>query len=485
MSLRAKLLVGLMALVTAGLGASGVGTYLALRSFLVRRLDEQLTATLRPVTRVLAPGPETVTTELLDDRALRDAAGPGVYIEVRDASGKVVSVVQSGPHDATKGAPQLPTILRVWSAPERGVGPGRPPPPPPPPPAARRFTVPAVAGGGRFRVSVGPLPGAAGEVVVAIGLRPLDQTLRHLVDVELAISAAVLATTALLGLALARQAARPLEHIAATADAIAAGDLGRRVEGAAPSSEVGRVGMALNTMMSQIQDSFARRDETETRLRRFVADASHELSTPLTSIQGYAELLELGPSLGPADVVVATGRIRSEAMRMAGLVDDLLLLAAMDDGRPLRMELVDLALLATDAAVDIRVSDPRRAVACEAAGQVMVRGDDDRLRQVAANLTTNARRHTPVDTQIVIRAFAEGRFGVLEVVDHGPGLTSEQASRVFDRFYRVDTARARAQGGSGLGLAIVAAVIEAHRGCVVARDTPGGGATFRIEVPLI
>ncbi|MHB8671663.1 MAG: sensor histidine kinase [Acidimicrobiales bacterium] len=475
-------MIGLVALVSAGLAASGVGTYLALRSFLVHRLDQQLLATSRPVTRLFSPAPGTnIPAGSVDQRSLRDAAGPGIYVEVRDLNGTVVALTRPGPRDSAGAQPRFPANLKIAPVvPRREAEPGRRPPPAP----GRLSTVPASSGGTRFRIAVSPLPAGQGQVMLATSLAPLDQTLRHLVEVELLISLAVLAATAALGLALARQAARPLEHIATTADAIAAGDLGRRVEGATESSEVGRVGLALNAMLGEIQESFARRDASESRLRRFVADASHELSTPLTSIQGYAELLDLSTQLSPADVTRASGRIRSESTRMARLIDDLLLLASMDRGRPLRVEQIDLALVATDAATDIRAAEPSRPITCEAFGPVIVSGDDDRLRQVAANLCANARRHTPPGTPIAVRASVDGHFGVLEVADEGPGLTPEQSARVFDRFYRVDTARARNQGGSGLGLAIVAAVVEAHGGHVSAGGTPGGGATFRVSIPL-
>jgi len=249
-------------------------------------------------------------------------------------------------------------------------------------------------------------------------------------------------------------------------------------------SEAGRVGLAFNTMLARIQEAFARRDATENRLRRFVADASHELSTPLTSIRGYAELFRRGLSERPDDLAKAMERIEGEAKRMGGLVDDLLMLANLDNGRPLARHPVDLSAIAEDAASDLRAADPGRSVEVVTAGPVMVLGDEDRLRQVAANLTSNARRYTPAGSPVTLRVSSERGRGVLAVADRGPGLDAEQAARVFDRFYRVDTARSRAAGGSGLGLSLVASIAEAHGGQASVETVPGQGATFLVALPL-
>ena len=243
-----------------------------------------------------------------------------------------------------------------------------------------------------------------GAIVVTASLQPIRVTLGHLLVVELAVGLGVLVLTGGLGLALARQATRPLEEIAATADAIAAGEMDRRVPAGRNGSETGRVARALNTMLTQIQDAFGRRDATEARLRTFVADASHELSTPLTSIRGYAELFHRGLQDRPEDLAKALRRIESEAARMGVLVDELLTLASFDAGRPLARDPVDLRGIAADTAGDLQAVEPARTVELDAPQPVIVAGDEARLRQVAANLVSNVRRYTPPGTPVTVRA---------------------------------------------------------------------------------
>jgi len=489
-SLRARLVIGALVLVTLGLGAFGTGTYTALRAFLAKRTDQQLTALARPVTSAVSA--VRVGTGTGPGR-VRDVAGPGVWVQVRAPDGAVTTVVAPGPRDGVGPPPRLPASFpasegATAAAPANGRKARKP--------RVVLLSVSADGPGPRYRVAATPLPDGQGTLVIAASLGPTDQTLGRLLAVEAVVGLVVLVATALLGLLLAGQAARPLERIAVTADAIAAGDMGRRVAGAGPRTELGRVGVALNAMLDRIQDGFARRDATEERLRRFIADASHELATPLTSIQGYAELFERGAVSSHEDLTKAMSRIRSEASRMGGLIDDLLLLAALDAGRPVRQGPLDLARVGADAVDDARAVEPGRPFEFEAPRPVVVMGDEDRLRQVAANLTANARRHTPAGTPVTLRVHSEGRSGVLEVVDHGRGMAAGQAARAFDRFWRADDARTRdsgggtpsagtpSAGGTGLGLAIVAAIVGAHGGRAVVAPTPGGGATFRIEVPM-
>jgi two-component system OmpR family sensor kinase len=235
---------------------------------------------------------------------------------------------------------------------------------------------------------------------------------------------------------------------------------------------VGRVGLALNTMLGEIQRYVDRLVESEQRMRRFLGDASHELSTPLTSIRGYSELFRSGARDRPEDLARAMSRIEAEAARMTGLVEELLLLAELDEGRPLHPARVDLATIAADAVDDARLAAPDRTIELEAAAGLYVRGEENRLRQVAANLLSNACRHTPPGTPITVIAAP----GVLEVADDGPGMDAERAARIFDRFYG---------DGSGLGLAIVASIVAAHGGTVRVTSAPGEGAKFRIELPPV
>jgi two-component system, OmpR family, sensor kinase len=281
-----------------------------------------------------------------------------------------------------------------------------------------------------------------------------------------------------------RLGVRPIKRMTATATAIAEGDLSRRVEPAAPGTEAAELGSALNTMLGQIEASFAVREASEERLRQFVADASHELRTPVTSIRGYAELYQRGALDDEASLSQAMRRTEQEAIRMGRLIDDLLLLARLDQGRPLERAPVDLGGLVDDSVLDARAIDPERTIETDLATGITVLGDEHRLHQVLANLLGNALRHSPRTAAVRVSLARRDRVGVLEVHDDGPGMPADVAARAFERFYRADPSRARASGGVGLGLSIVAAVAAAHGGSVSARSEAGAGATFEVVLPL-
>jgi two-component system OmpR family sensor kinase len=359
-------------------------------------------------------------------------------------------------------------------------------------------------------------------LVVAVPLSEVDATLGHVLWIEIALGAGVLALLVLAAWLLVRRELRPLDDMAAAAGEIAGGDLTRRVEPAEPHTEVGRLGLALNAMLAQIEGAFAARAASEQRLRRFLADASHELRTPLTSIRGYAELFHRGADKRPQDLAVSMRRIEEEAQRMGVLVDDLLLLARLDDQRPLAREPLDMAALVADGIRDARAGAPGRTITLSVAsapavsnpsgnatgspvsggdaglrtageadlrtdggsGSLWIVGDEHRLRQVVANLLSNATRHTPAGSPVEVELGVEESWVVLRVRDHGPGLSPEQAVRVFEPFYRSDAGRSREAGGAGLGLTIVKAIVDAHGGEVVVAGTPGGGATLSVRLPL-
>jgi two-component system OmpR family sensor kinase len=352
------------------------------------------------------------------------------------------------------------------------------------------FTVGSTDGTLSWRVVAGRVRGDAATFAVATPLRTVDRTVRRLVLVELLIGLGVTVACGVLGWYAVRRAFRPLTQIEDTAAAIAAGDLGRRIPTRAAKDEVTSLSRSLNSMLSQIEQSFAVREASEERMRQFVADASHELRTPLATVRGYAELYRQGAVSRPEDVASAMGRIEGEAGRMSGLVEDLLVLARLDDHRPLEFTDVDLTVLAGDAAQDARALDPSRRVTLTGLGgqlqPTVVPGDEAKLRQVLSNLVGNALSHTPAGTpvELVVGMRPGSDRAVLEVRDHGPGVDPASARRVFERFYRADPSRTRGTGGgSGLGLAIVAAVVGAHRGKVGVAQTPGGGATFVVELP--
>jgi two-component system OmpR family sensor kinase len=323
---------------------------------------------------------------------------------------------------------------------------------------------------GSHRLVMRQLDGA--ELIVATDQSEVDKAVGDLRMAFLLISLGALLLVGMAGYALVRASTRALEEVEQVAGEIAAGDLSRRVPVRRPGSEVGRLASALNTMLGQIEQAFAVRVSSENRMRQFVADASHELRTPLTSIRGYAELYRQGAATDAAEVLK---RIEDHAERMGLLVEDLLQLARLDSAQPLVLSTVDLVVLVTDAVVEARLRDADRVVSLELpSAPVLVQADEARVRQVLTNLLDNALIHTPAGSPIEVRLTASE----FSVADHGPGLAPEQASRVFERFYRVDAARG--PGGTGLGLAIVAALVAAHGWRIELDTAPGEGAVFRV-----
>jgi two-component system OmpR family sensor kinase len=463
MPLRLKLLIAVIVLVFAGLAVSDVVTFTSLRSFLIQRVDQQL-----------ASGYPAVVRAINDPR---EALGGGTF-------GK------SPPVPAQSYAEVLDQQRRVlaeqWVFGSPGPKPSLPSAPLSP---GQSFTVGSSGSSLRYRVLVErvfygppnqPLPAT---LVIAAPLTDVDQTLHRLLLIAALVTVAVLFGLGAVSWWLVRRGLRPLEEMGETAGAIAAGDLSRRVAEEDPRTEVGRLGVALNAMLAQIEVAFAERKASEDRLRRFLADASHELRTPLTSIRGYAELFRRGASQREHDLAKSMRRIEDESRRMGIMVEDLLLLARLDQNRPLASEQVDLAAIAADAVEDAKAAEGGRPITLEVAGPVPLMGDEARLRQVAANLVSNAVSHTPPGTPITVRATADGDDVALEVADRGPGLSPEQMERAFEPFYRSDPSRDRSTGGAGLGLAIVEAIAKAHGGSVDVGATPGGGATFRVLLP--
>jgi two-component system OmpR family sensor kinase len=479
--LQVKLIVAVLALVTVALLLVGLVSVAAVDSLLVGRLDGELQQEARrsadrPPPTFDEPGPHQ--------------GGPRspYLVQYRDAAGRLKRSLSNELLEEGQQPPRVPDDAAWFRA-----------------NADEAVTVPATGGHGRWRVAVQPLDdGSGGSVVVAASLDGIDATTRQLRLVDLGVSLVVLAVLAGVGAALVRASLRPLVEIEQTARAIAAGDLTRRVPDRDPRTEVGRLGRALNTMLAQIESAFGARAASEAsarrsedRMRRFVADASHELRTPLTTIRGFAELYRQGGARDPAELDRLMRRIEDQAARMGLLVEDLLLLARLDQQRPLDRRPVDLLALAAEAVNDARAVAPDRRIELVLGGDegdrgsgavLVVLGDEQRLRQVLANLVNNALAHTPAGSPVEVRvggASLDGRPGAaVEVVDHGPGLTPERAGRVFERFYRADPARSPADGGAGLGLSIVAALVAVHGGTVGVDSVPGRGARFRVVLPL-
>ena len=329
------------------------------------------------------------------------------------------------------------------------------------------------------------------QLILGLPLTATDATLSHLVQVELLVTGAALLLAVLAGWWLVRIGLRPLAEVERAAEDVAGGELGRRVPGETATTEVGRLARVLNTMLGRIEDAFSARDrteadlrESEAKMRRFLADASHELRTPLTAVSAYAELFEAGAGDRPEDLARVFTGIRRETERMGDLVADLLLLARLDEARPLNLEPTELVLTAAHAIETAEAVEPGWPVRLVAAQPVEVAGDGARLRQVLDNLLGNVRAHTPPGTETVLTVSETDGLAVIEIADNGPGLPAERTDRVFDRFYRGDSSRSRESGGSGLGLAIVRAIVLKHGGSVAAANGATGGAVFTIRLPL-
>lgn len=351
------------------------------------------------------------------------------------------------------------------------------------------FTVSSSDSESRWRVVAGATRGGTATFAVAVPLVGVDSTVGRLRILTIVIGLVVTALGAILGWFAVRRAFRPLREIEDTAAAIAGGDLTRRVPDRIAHDEVASLSVSLNAMLGRIEQSFTVREASEQKMRQFVADASHELRTPLAAVRGYAELFRQGAVSEPADVAMAMRRIEDEATRMGGLVEDLLLLTRLDSQRPVQLTSVDLTVLAADAVQDAKALDPSRTIRLVPIGEqiapTMVAGDEPRLRQVVTNLVANAIRHTPAGSPLELAVgFPRHGRAAIEVRDHGHGVKSEDSRRVFERFYRADPSRSRGHGGgNGLGLAIVAAIMVSHDGRVGLTPTPGGGATFVMDLP--
>ena len=467
LSLRARLVLGVIVLAAAGLAAANVATYTSLHSFLVGRTDQSLQESRRGFDRFLRNG-------RCEDRndghgGPPGGAEPGDFIQVRSQSGGITCSAQGTGFEATASPPRLPDVVAAPA----GDDPDR----------ASYFTVPSEDGRSRYRVRVSREPHSGATLIVASSLADVDATLRRLLLIELLVTAAVLAGLAALGLWVVRLGLRPLDAIGVTAEAIAAGDLTHRVERADIRTEIGRLGMALNAMLGQIESAFKAKESSERKLRRFVADASHELRTPLAAVRAYAELFSRGAAENPDDLERSMTGIRRESERMSLLVEDLLLLARLDEGRPLERAVTKLEDVVGEAVDAARALDPERQI-CIEVEPALVEGDRDRLRQALDNLLANVRAHTPAGAPVEVRLARSGELAVLEVADQGPGLAPEDAERVFERFYRADPSRSRASGGIGLGLSIAAAIVDAHEGRMRVTTAAGEGTTFSIELPL-
>ncbi|MHA7142583.1 sensor histidine kinase [Arthrobacter sp. Sr33] len=462
-SLRTQLVATMTLLMVVTVAITGIVTVSMLRGSLIEQMDLDIRANADAVAQNILPDGAT------DGTLLR------FYGELRDVDGQKLRGTLSEESADFPVIPEIP-VEEVSAREQKG------------------FTVPGSAPGSPgWRVKLYALSNGQGSVAIASSLATVNKSLEEAGQIIFFVGlGATMVASGIAFVAVTRQF-RPLGRVERTAAAIAAGDLSRRVEVERPATEVGRLSRSLNAMLAHIETAFSARTESERKMRRFVADASHELRTPLVTIRGFSELYRHGALQNDDDVRAAMGRIESEAKRMGELVEDLLTLARIDEQRPLESEPLDLVILGNDAALDARAIAPDREITVIGldggpAHSAPTVGDEARLRQVVANLMTNALRYTPdgtpIEVAIGVAPVIHGRMDtVIEVRDHGPGISEEDAARVFERFYRADSSRYRETGGTGLGLAIVAALVAQHDGSVRLEETSGGGATLSIRLP--
>lgn len=479
-SLRNRLTVGVLLLSAIGFIGAGLTSQFLLRSYLMSQVDEQLNSVIGGTTnRVNAAG--IVNDEEVNPKRSEDeehtpmrASAPmtplnrvptSISVTVLDPFGNLIGGI-GGDLNTNRIADYLKGMIPSQVA---SFG-------------SQPFTVEAP--GADFRVVTRVLPSAMGSVVVAQSLRDFERTANRIGRVFLFIGFIVLFFIGFAARQVIKLSMKPLEAVELTAEKIAAGDLSARLENFEPDTEVGRLSSSLNTMLGRIEESFAIRTESEDKLRRFVADASHELRTPLTAIRGFAELHRQGAVPEGEKTKELIGRIEKESIRMGALVEDLLLLARLDQSRQMEFKPVDLVHVIEETVASAKAAGPAHPINVDLPSELYTLGDSDRIYQVIANLLANARIHTPEGTSITVITRAEDEGAYISVADNGPGLSEADQKQIFERFFRADPSRQRnGDEGSGLGLSIVDAVMAAHGGKVGVISKPGQGATFTLFFP--
>lgn len=471
LSLRTQLVVVTSVLIALAIAVTSLVAISALRAQMVHQLDEEMKASS-----------SSLVSSIGTSQTRQDGAVGSYRVYILDQRGNVLYSV-AGADQQAENEP----VLTGWDSEkvkkyhETGT------------------TVNSRTGSNDWRIMPISLEsstnGQASSMVIALPLKQTNQVVALVGVLTFAFGLATLAAAIAMTWVIVTRTFEPLARVEQTAAKIAAGDLSQRIEDYNPSNEIGNLAISLNTMLAQIESSFNAQAKSEAKMRRFVGDASHELRTPLVSIRGYSELYRQGALPNDEAVATAMGRIESESKRMGQLVEDLLTLARIDERRESKLAPFDLFHLAVDASNDAYATSPDREVSLVgltddvAPTSAPVIGDESRMRQVVANLLTNAMRYTPAGTPLEIavgvREDVPGYpLSVIEVRDHGPGIHGEDRERVFERFYRTDTSRSRDTGGTGLGLSIVAAILEQHDGSVHIEETSGGGATFVISLPF-
>ena len=476
-SLRNRLTVGVLVLSAIGFIGAGFVAQNSLRMYLIGQVDDQLLSVIGGTTnRVNEAGivnDEDANPKHPEDNEVARSATPlnrvpsTISVTVLDPFGNLIGGI-GGDLNANKITDFVTGLL-----PSQIAAFGHKP-----------FTIQAP--GADFRVVTEVLPSSLGSVVVAQSLSDFDKTTRRVGTIFLFIGVIVLLFIGIAARQVIKIGLHPLESVEETAQKIAAGDLSARLENFAPDTEVGRLSKSLNTMLGRIEESFAVRTQSEEKLRRFVADASHELRTPLTAIRGFAELHRQGAVPEGEKTKELIGRIEKESIRMGALVEDLLLLARLDQSRQLAFEVVNISTIIEDAVASASVAGPLHPISLNLPTEIYVHGSEDRIHQVFANLLANARVHTPDGTQISITSHEDSDGVYVTVSDNGPGLSEEDQKKIFERFFRVDPSRQRnGAEGSGLGLSIVDAVMQAHGGKVGVVSKQGEGTAFTLFFPRV
>jgi two-component system, OmpR family, sensor kinase len=469
-SLRNRLILAAMVLAAVAISASDFAANAALRSYLISQVDKELIEiSTSSLTRLDRAGIESENSEEDNDspftefRPLRGVP-TSASVSLLDVDGRLIGRI-----GGDLSQKQIAVFgMSITEAKAKGVAP---------------FTIDGQGDEPDVRAVVQLLPTGLGTVVVANSLAEVDRTLQRLGFFFLILGLLALTAVGLVSRWIIAISLKPLEQVEETAEAIAGGDLSARLPAAKPDTEVGRLTTALNTMLGRIEESFEARVNSESKLRRFVADASHELRTPLTAIRGFAELHRQGAVVGEENTKELVGRIEKESIRMSTLVEDLLLLARLDQSREMAQEPVDLNALLTEAVASAKAAGPNHLIELSMpSAEVFILGDSQRVHQVVANLLANARTHTPDNSQIKVALEQGIAETVISVSDNGPGLSEDDQERIFERFFRADPSRARTSGeGSGLGLSIVDAVMQAHGGYVSVQSKLGAGATFKLH----
>ena len=478
-SLRSRLTIGIVLLTAIGFAAAFYGTASALNGYLVGQIDNELKSVVGGTAMRLDRGAVIQQdTDDLNEEEHRGRRGANATPQPLQRIPTTLSVTLLSADGVIKGelggdltSSQITDYLDEFDNATALKTESEP------------FTIKAK--GPDFRAIAVVLPTTGDTLVVAQSLQAVERTKHQLIVLFLIVGLIVLLMIAVAARYVIQIGMRPLENVEKTAEQIASGDLSARLPDAKPTTEVGRLVGSLNTMLSRIEESFAARSESEGRLRRFVADASHELRTPLTAIRGFAELHRQGAVAGESDTKELIARIERESLRMSALVEDLLVLARMDQGPKMEIKPVNLSEVVTDAVESARAAGPGHLITLDAGQEIYALGDENRIHQVVANLLANARIHTPVGTQIKVSIKNSEKEIQVIVSDNGPGLSDENREKIFERFYRVDPSRQRTGvEGSGLGLSIVDAVMRSHGGHVSVDSKVGEGSTFTLHFPL-